>query len=416
MSGTPSIEQWERWLNRLPFLVLAIATVIALIAAPAVGAATPTARLLAQPALVVVTALWMWWFTVARRGVTQRGWTGRVYYGGRTALALVLTLLNPLFCIFAWVGYLDAYEFFGRRSRRFALGATAFTMALGQSGGLPSGVSWQLGLLVALFVLNFALAGALSSYGQSIYESNDRRAGEIAELEALNADLHRALAENARLQETVVAQARQAGVQQERQRLAREIHDTIAQSLAGVVVQLQAAHEELDRDSIIRRTDRAAELAREALVEARRSVMDLAPAPLRAGTLVDAITGIVTAWSADRDVQADAVVAGDPRPLHPEVEATVLRIAQEALSNVGRHASAGRVVVTLTFDETEVILDVRDDGTGFDPTRPEQPTSFGLRGMRQRAERLAGALEVETAPGSGTAVSVRLPALARSAA
>ena len=105
-----------------------------------------------------------------------------------------------------------------------------------------------------------------------------------------------------------------------------------------------------------------------------------------------------------------------PRTLHPEVEATLLRITQESLSNVGKHADATRVGVTLTYDDDEVILDVRDDGVGFDPTAPERPTSFGLRGMRQRADRLAGALDVETAPGAGTAVCVRLPALERSAA
>src|SRR5690606_11045997 len=209
--------------------------------------------------------------------------------------------------------------------------------------------------------------------------------------------------------------AREAGVQQERQRLAQEIHDTIAQSLAGVLAQLQAADGERDLEAVRRRVARASSLAREALGEARRSVMDLAPEPLSVGTLADAVTDLVRSRGQERRVRADVVVAGEPRPLHREVEATVLRIAQEALANVAKHAGATRVGVTLTYDD-EVVLDVRDDGRGFDDAAPRPATSFGLRGMRQRADRLAGELAIETEPGGGTAVSVRLPALERTAA
>lgn len=416
MTASPSIEQWERWLTRLPFLTLAIAGVVAMAGAQAVGAASPTARLVTQIALVVVTAAWMWWFTVARPELSAAGSAGRAYYVVRTVLALALTLLNPLFCIFAWVGYMDAAERFGRRGVWCAVGVTALIMAVGQSGGIPAGLTPQLALLVLLFVVNLLLAGVLVRYSGVVFESNERRAVEITELEHLNTELERALAENARLQETVVAQARESGVQQERQRLAREIHDTIAQSLAGVVAQLQATLEETDRDAVGRRVEVAAALAREGLAEARRSVMDLAPAPLSAASLEDAVTALVSAWGARHEVRAAASVVGDPRPLHPEVEATVLRIAQEALSNVGKHADATRVGVTLTYDDDEVVLDVRDDGTGFELEHSARPTSFGLRGMHQRADRLAGELVVETAPGTGTAVSVRLPALARSVA
>jgi signal transduction histidine kinase len=109
-------------------------------------------------------------------------------------------------------------------------------------------------------------------------------------------------------------------------------------------------------------------------------------------------------------------VVGDPVPLHPEVEATVLRIAQESLTNVAKHAEAARVGVTLSYDGDEVVLDVRDDGVGFDVDAPAGSSSFGLRGMRQRVARLAGELTLESRAGRGTAVSVRLPAIAREAA
>ena len=146
------------------------------------------------------------------------------------------------------MGYLDAHEYFAGRARWVALAVTAFVMATGQSGGLPDALDGQAVLLAALFAVNLALAGVMASYGQSIHETNDRRARAITELEAVNADLQQALAENARLHETVVEQARRAGVQQERARLAGRSTTPIAQSLAGVVAQLQAAHADPDPD------------------------------------------------------------------------------------------------------------------------------------------------------------------------
>lgn len=416
MDLTPRTEQWERWLTYVPFAALAVATVIALVSGPATGATSPPSRLAAQLALVAASAGWLWWCSLRQPERRDDVRWLRLAYVVRTALALALTLLNPLFCIYAWVGYNDAHETFRRTGRWVAIGVTALIMAIGQSGGLPLEWSGWTVLFGALFVVNLGLGGVFSHYGHSIWESNQQRAAVIAELEEVNADLERTMAENARLHSTVVAQAREAGVQQERQRLAQEIHDTIAQSLAGVLAQLQAADGERDLEAVRRRVARASSLAREALGEARRSVMDLAPEPLSVGTLADAVTDLVRSWGQERGVRADVVVAGEPRPLHREVEATVLRIAQEALANVAKHAGATRVGVTLTYDDDEVVLDVRDDGRGFDDAAPRPATSFGLRGMRQRADRLAGELAIETEPGGGTAVSVRLPALERTAA
>lgn len=215
--------------------------------------------------------------------------------------------------------------------------------------------------------------------------------------------------ENDELHARLVVQARQGGVQEERARLAREIHDTLAQSLAGIVTQLEASVGG-------ERQERALALARQALVEARRSMLDLTPGDLDGATLPDALSAAVSLWSSDHSVRAELILTGDPVPLHPEVEATILRIAQESLTNIAKHADAGRVGVTLSYDGDEVVLDVRDDGVGFDVDAPTLTSSFGVRGMRQRAARLAGDLALESDPGRGTAVSVRLPALSREAA
>ncbi|TQM96744.1 signal transduction histidine kinase [Ornithinimicrobium humiphilum] len=414
-TGSPDRHRraWERWNPYVPFAMLAVATVVALPTGSIFGTGTPR-WLLVQAVLVAVTALWSWWWTMRRPEWRADRRRMAVHVVGRTALAFVLTWINPFFALFAWVGFLDVGDAFTGWPRRAVLLVVAATVAGSQSGGLPPSGAAQTLVLAVLVVLHVGLFTFFGNVQQELDRRSADQAAAITELERLNADLERALAENARLHETVVEQARRAGVQEERQRLAREIHDTIAQSLAGVLAQLRAAQVEPDPRA---RLDRAADLAQEALAEARRSVMDLSPAPLTGSAdLAEAVTRLVHRWDEEHRAAAEVHVTGDLRPLHPEVEATVLRVTQEALSNVAKHASATRVGVTLALDDEEVLLDVRDDGVGFDLDAERAPTSFGLRGMRQRAERLAGALEVETQPGQGTAVSLRLPALAREVA
>jgi signal transduction histidine kinase len=115
-------------------------------------------------------------------------------------------------------------------------------------------------------------------------------------------------------------------------------------------------------------------------------------------------------------VAAVLTTTGDARPMHPDVEVTLLRAAQEALTNVAKHAKASRVGLTLSYMEDLVTLDVRDDGVGFSPSNGKRVNGstgggFGLTGMRQRVQRLAGRLEIESEPGGGTAVSATVPAI-----
>jgi signal transduction histidine kinase len=158
--------------------------------------------------------------------------------------------------------------------------------------------------------------------------------------------------------------------------------------------------------------ERASALARHSLGEARRSVHNLAPVALADDGLPEALKKTVAEWAERTTVRGEFTVTGTAEQLHEEVSATLLRIAQEALSNASRHAHASRLGVTLSFMGDEVTLDIRDDGRGFDPVAvPERTGSggFGLDGMRARAERIAGSLTVESEPGHGTAVSARVP-------
>lgn len=193
------------------------------------------------------------------------------------------------------------------------------------------------------------------------------------------------------------------GVLEERERLAREIHDTVTQGLASIQLLLGAAASQLDADP-----DRAGALIGEArsiatanLEEARRFVRALAPADLEAAALPEALRQVAG------DAGAEYELSGAPRPLPTAHDVALLRIAQEALTNIVRHAGASRSRVTLSYLADAVALDVVDDGVGFDPAA--RRSGFGLESMRSRAAALGGHLDVESAPGSGTAIAVSLP-------
>jgi signal transduction histidine kinase len=145
----------------------------------------------------------------------------------------------------------------------------------------------------------------------------------------------------------------------------------------------------------------------ESLAEARRSVEALRPAPLEGRRLSEALSAVAERWSALNGIATQVTTTGTVRPIDPEAEFALLRAAQEALANVARHAHATRVGLTISYMENEVALDVRDDGVGFDPSQPEQ--GFGLVAMRQRIAALSGTLQVESEPGSGTAISACVP-------
>ncbi|WP_250005671.1 sensor histidine kinase [Actinoplanes sp. M2I2] len=128
----------------------------------------------------------------------------------------------------------------------------------------------------------------------------------------------------------------------------------------------------------------------------------------------EAIGEVTRRWSEVYGIEAALTVTGDPRPMHSDVGVTLLRAAQEALADVAKHARAGRVGLTLSYMANLVTLDVRDDGVGFDPTRRAGRSAnggFGLAGLRQRVQRLAGRLDIESEPGGGTAISASVPAI-----
>ena len=202
------------------------------------------------------------------------------------------------------------------------------------------------------------------------------------------------------------------GALEERNRLARELHDTLAQSLAAIALQLESADALLEAGApagrISAAVQRAMELTRASLEEARRSVLDLRAAPLEGRSLSEALAGLVEATDGRGGLRASLELIGAARPLPLRVEVGLFRIAQEALNNTVRHANASRCRVRLTSAPGEVRLLITDDDIGFSP-EDAAAGRFGLVGLNERARLLHGQLRLDTNPGSGTAIEVVIP-------
>jgi signal transduction histidine kinase len=225
--------------------------------------------------------------------------------------------------------------------------------------------------------------------------------------------------ENMRLVEDARRTGREAGLLDERQRLAREIHDTLAQGFTGIITNLAAAQMTRSQAaSSSRHLEDAERIARESLAEARRLVWALRPESLDRRSLSEALQWLAGEWSEETGVQAHIATTGTSHPLLPEIEVALLRATQEALTNVRKHARASTVNITLSYMGDCVALDVVDDGAGFDSTRLNDSVEahggggFGLVAMRERIEQLGGTLAIESTPSTGTALAVELPVTA----
>lgn len=202
-------------------------------------------------------------------------------------------------------------------------------------------------------------------------------------------------------------QSREAAILEERNRMALEIHDTLAQAFTGILMQLQAAKRflatkpEQTSECIVR----AQHLAREGLAEARRSIWYLRQDGTQSGDLLQILTRIVEQMTAGTSVQAEVCVQGTPFHLNAEVGMNLLRIAQESLTNALRHAQAQMIHISLSYESDRLQLRVRDDGQGFD-WQHQGSSGFGLKGMRQRCDRIGAQLEINSNPGTGTEVTV----------
>ncbi|MET8434674.1 sensor histidine kinase [Streptomyces sp900116325] len=316
------------------------------------------------------------------------------------ALGTVWLVLLALSADGVWVAFPLYFLQLHLLARRAALAAVAATGLAGVAGFAAHQGTFSAAMAIGP-ALGAAVAVAVVWGYQALYLESEQRRHLIEELTATRADL--------------AAAQHTAGVLSERERLAREIHDTLAQGLTSIQLLLRAAERALPGtpESATRYVEQARQAAVDNLAEARRFVAALAPPALEGTTLAGALERLCATTSARHRITARFHLTGDPLPLPTAHEVALLRITQSALGNTVRHAKATAAEVTLSYLGDHVAVDIVDDGCGFDPCHLPVPDpeagGFGLAAMRARVHAVGGTVIIESTPGHGTALAAQLP-------
>jgi signal transduction histidine kinase len=208
----------------------------------------------------------------------------------------------------------------------------------------------------------------------------------------------------------LMSRTRETSVLIERNRIARDLHDTIAQGLTGIIVQLEATADAYAKGLLTEADGHAAlarKLARDSLQEARRAVHALRPRALEDKDLCEALRQLARQLTRETKTRFDLTLTGQPIPLPARWEENILRIGQEAMTNAIRHAAADHVSVRMAFGPNDFTLHIRDDGKGFNPARRHD--GFGLQGIAERVEEMGGRMQIDSAPGAGSEMFIALP-------
>lgn len=397
---TGSRDRLKGWFDRGGWIqvwqVVYLATLVAATALMVTDAELSPAKRAALAVVAVLEAAW--YLLVAFRWRYWEAPTARFAVAMVVAAGLWLPLLvaHPAYGLTVPAAYGVAACPWLRRSVPAVVVLSGLVLVGGRLDGGSSVSGAQVVAVVAgggLVLLAHATMGAITA-------ESERRRRLIVELEATRAEL--------------AASERAAGASAERERLARDIHDALAQGFTSIVMLLEAIDARLPAGSAEVRAplDQALQTARDSLAEARRIVWALGPEASEPGALVASLERLAARTAAAGGVGVDVVVTGDPVQLDAGRELVLLRTAQEAVGNARRHADASRVTVTVSWLGSEVILDVADDGRGFKPggsVPGGEGGGFGLTGLARRARDAGGHLTVDSAPGRGTTVSLALP-------
>lgn len=346
------------------------------------------------------------------------GWYfGGLFFGDRTrdpvlaiwwlaGLVLIWTGLILVSAEFVWLAFplwlLAAFIL----PLRVAIPVSVLILAVVVAGPILHTGTISYPMVVGPLVGGAFAFGMARGYLELIRDGRERR--------RLIASLVAAQDEMAHLQDELARTQRETGAGIERTRLSRDIHDTVAQGLSSIAMLARGADPH-DADTSGRTFEQIERLAHAGLADARRIVNAMTPAELEGAALGDALRRMLARMHDETGIRADVHVDETVPALPMPVEVALLRTAQSALANVRSHAQAGRVVVSLVDAGDVIRLDVVDDGVGFDATRWEthrprrDDGGYGLRAMRGRLRELGGELEVESAPGDGTALSASLP-------
>lgn len=323
---------------------------------------------------------------------------------GLTVLWLGLVALSVEFVWVAFSLWLLAGHFL---TWRWALPYAATVLAV------VVAAPWHAGGVLTLAQVIGPVIG--SAFALIVSRGQVRLVRDGRERERLVASLVEAQAEAESLHNQLAATQRESGILSERTRLSRDIHDTLAQGFSSILLLARTAEVTPDEAGLRDILARIATTASGNLDEARRVVGALAPSDLTGATLPASLRRLLDSFTEQTGIEAQLRVDGDLTGLPTAVEVALVRTTQGALANVGRHAQASRVVVSLTETDDSVRLDIVDDGIGFDPAavqaRSSTPASggYGLPSTKARLRELGGGLELETAPGEGTALTAHVP-------
>lgn len=379
-----SAPRLDRWLH-LVLVVLVVTSTLRYVSRHGLG---PSGELVLAGAGVFISVY------LARPLVRGRAWWPTVWVAGATLVWAALTLAAPSF---AWTAVPLAFAALEVLAFRYAVWTVVLLTALASIGWLrildgfdPTVVAGPIGIALVTVLAYRTL--------EQEFMKRQRLLEELVEAH----------------DELAVVQ-RRTGALAERARLSREIHDSVGQGLSSINLLLQAAEQEWARRPDVARSHvkTAATSARSGLDEVRRVVRDLAPVELEGADPVGALSISLSsiAARAKTSVRIQVRIHGVPTTVPVDIAGALIRTARGAVANVVEHSAASNAVISLTYHPDEVLLDVHDDGTGFDQQRSRTPglRGRGLIGIAQRAEDLGGHLTIESAPGEGTTLSVAFP-------
>ena len=380
-----------------------------LLSATTVTAFSTTAGLVRWWALVwVALAVGWFWLMVGRLTVLPRSAPRRllIYFAGMLLLFSWAMQYHPIYYFLVAGLFMQAFYYMEPRWSilvAFCLtGAMILSLFIGETMNFPF---WTIAGIVFSMVLGIGLAIFIEVIiGQSL-----ERKQLITDLQAARSDLARV--------------ERQAGVLQERTRLAGEIHDTLAQGFISIILHLEAAepHLTLAPPETHQHVALALQTSRDNLAEARRLVWALRPLPLEGATLTDALQRVANQWAEANATLLHWHLSGTACQIHPHVEVLLLRLLQESLANIRKHAQAHAVRVSLSYLDDLMTLDIQDDGQGFDVeqwmAQPADGTQaqggWGLAAMRSRFHAVGGTLAIESVPLKGTIIAGAVPPMGR---
>lgn len=378
---------WQQWAwvwHAIAYIMMALNLTIALGNSLRRGSFQTTAW------LTILLAVWYLPFmTLPARQSINTPWKLQLYFiiGWVIWMALIY-FHNPAMMLAA----LFYPQVFIRLPFRWAMvSAVLFTVSTFYLGFILPATPAALPTLYVVGVLLVSSQAILGGFINSLISQSSQRYRLLNELEETRFNLLKA--------------ERETAILSERQRLSREIHDTLAQDFTSIIMSLNAA--KLTESSTAQvYLEQAEQTARDGLNDARRIVWALRLEELENNSFTEAIERLTARWSAETAIRVNSRLTGNPKPMRAEHEAALLRVTQEALHNIKKHAHAQEVNITLSYMPDLFALDIADNGIGFEQRNLK---GFGLKTMRERIEEIGGSLVIESQFGTGTTIAVSLP-------